>query len=134
MSFLERMAKQGTNPTSINANPHDPMAHTFSSLSPKNQASAVVESKNLLNVLSDSLGVEEQSYINPFNIACRKDSDVNTEGEVTAEGFYKNPSDTCIETSRMTAREEVSPSILKSDSVQSRNASQSGTKHTTPTG
>lgn len=50
MSFLERMAQQGSNPTSINANPHDPMAHTFSSLSPKHQASAIVESKNLLKL------------------------------------------------------------------------------------
>ena len=74
------------------------MAHTFSSISPKHQASAVVESKNLLNVLNhnlgDNTGADEQSFINPFSIACRKDSDLNTEGELTAEGFYKIPSDT----------------------------------------
>jgi len=69
------------------------MAHTFSSLSPKHQQiSAVVESKNLLNIAGNLAdGADEQSYINPFSIACRKDSEQNTEGEVTAEGFYKLP-------------------------------------------
>lgn len=34
---------------------------------------------------------DNQSFINPFSIANRKDSDENTEGEVTAEGFFKSP-------------------------------------------
>mmetsp|Transcript_46917 Transcript_46917/g.62089 ORF Transcript_46917/g.62089 Transcript_46917/m.62089 type:complete len:83 (+) Transcript_46917:338-586(+) len=34
---------------------------------------------------------EDQAFINPFSIAARKDSDPNTEGEVTAEGFFKAP-------------------------------------------
>ena len=86
------------------------MAQTFSSLSPKQQASAQVQSKNVLkvgnmNTQKKKLGTtvasntatvtpEEQSFINPFSIASRKDSEHNSEGEVTAEGFYKGPSDT----------------------------------------
>ena len=35
--------------------------------------------------------LDEQAFINPFSIAAR-DSD-NSEKEVTAEGFFKNPDD-----------------------------------------
>ena len=61
MGFLERMAKQqsaavertepllmGPGGTSAHKPTDDPMSHTFSSLSPKHQASAQVESKNML--------------------------------------------------------------------------------------
>ena len=77
------------------------MSHTFSSLSPKQQVSAAVESKNMLQAFAHSNvngagskrlpGDEMGAFINPFSIAARKDSDQNTEGEVTAEGFYKAP-------------------------------------------
>ena len=36
-------------------------------------------------------GKEEQSFINPFSIASSKNSDHDSNHEVTAEGFYKNP-------------------------------------------
>jgi len=78
------------------------MSHTFSSLSPKQQASAQAESKNMLTLFAhhnNSKGAaggvrlpgdEMGAFINPFSIAARKDSE-NTEGELTAEGFYKAP-------------------------------------------
>ena len=94
------------------------MAHTFSSLSPKHQASAIVESKNLLKVVGGHLAdcTDDQSYINPFSIACRKDSDQNTEGEVTAEGFYKIPDAPMI----TSARAEMDPvSLIKHKSGES---------------
>ena len=89
------------------------MAQTFSSLSPKQQASAQVQSKNVLKVANmnhhkkklgttvaaNTATAEEQSFINPFSIASRKDSEHNSEGEVTAEGFYKGPSDSLADQS-----------------------------------
>lgn len=59
----------------------DPMAHTFSSISPKHGgASAQVEQKKFfLKVANTSTNAqnepEDQSFINPFSIASRKDSD-----------------------------------------------------------
>ena len=99
------------------------MAHTFSSLSPKHQNSAQTESKKMLSVAANAsrlVGVaadDQQSFINPFSIACRKDSEENSQGEVTAEGFFKNP-----EESPTRRREETSATVL-STSSPSRNAS-----------
>lgn len=67
------------------------MAHTFSSLSPKQQTSAQVESKNPLVVNSRN---NNDSLINPFSIAARRDSETNSEGEHTAEGFFKGQDQT----------------------------------------
>jgi len=39
---------------------------------------------------------EEQAFINPFSIASRRkedDSDENSDGKETAQGFYKNTED-----------------------------------------
>ena len=57
---------------------------------------------------------EEQSFINPFSIASRKDSEHNSEGEVTAEGFYKGPSDTLGDQSSKLGnhREDQNTSVL----------------------
>lgn len=58
---------------------------------------------------------EEQSFINPFSIASRKDSEHNSEGEVTAEGFYKGPMDTLGDQSSKLAnhtREDQNTSVL----------------------
>jgi len=47
----------------------------------------------MLAVHSHYLRREEQSYVNPFSIASiSRDSD-NSQGEFTAEGFFKNPED-----------------------------------------
>ena len=35
--------------------------------------------------------LDEKAYINPFSIAARESD--NSEKEVTAEGFFKNPDD-----------------------------------------
>jgi len=53
------------------------MGHTFSSMSPKNEASAQLESRNMLAMHRHySLGKEEQSFINPFSIAsCKNESE-----------------------------------------------------------
>ena len=68
------------------------MAHTFSSLSPKHHISAQPPTKKILQLAPvGQLGVEEQSFINPFSIASRKDSEQDVDFEATAEGFYKNP-------------------------------------------
>lgn len=72
-------------------------------------------------------GADDQSFINPFSVACRKDSDHHTEGELTAEGFYILPDKSQGITS---ARAEVEPAMLKQDSgksAHSRSASMNGT-------
>lgn len=82
------------------------MTHTFSSLSPKHQTSAQIESKNPLAIANSRN--DNDSLINPFSIAARRDSDANSEGEVTAEGFFK-----CKESDR---REEVNFTMLSAAS------------------
>lgn len=72
--------------------------------------------------------MDEKSYVNPFSIACRQDSDQGTEGEVTAEGFYKSPE--LYGKPQPSARREIDPAdMVKQDSGisgNSRNVSQSG--------
>ena len=111
------------------------MSHTFSSLSPKQQVSAQPESKNMLQVFAHNHsnvnptgskrlpGEEMGAFINPFSIAARKDSDQNTEGEVTAEGFYKAPDAIEMPKRDDTATSEslpLSPSLQRSKGLSSQ--------------
>ena len=66
--------------------------------------------------------MEERSFINPFSIASCKDSDKNSQGEVTAEGFFKNPEDTVKSAVAQSAppgtssRDDINGTVLSANS------------------
>ena len=66
---------------------------------------------------------EDQSFINPFSIASRKDSDQNSTGQVTAEGFYKNPgSVTEKPSSTSVSRDETNNTMLSNGMISEMKA------------
>ena len=63
------------------------MQATFASLQAPSQAA----SAQVMRGVNDLDQTSEQSHVNPFSIASRK-SDLPPDQQVTAEGFFKNPS------------------------------------------
>lgn len=103
----------------------DPLAATFSSLSPKHQVSAKQQDMKSMLPLAPGQGQwakEEQSYINPFSISSSKNSEHDSNHEVTAEGFYKNHEET---STKLSATREQESSHL-SGATASRNVTPQG--------
>ena len=89
------------------------MQHTFSSLSPSHQQQHTVQPVKQK--------MDEQVYINPFSIAARE-SDHDSNNEVTAEGFFKNPDDPMhgmAATSKFRIEEDASALMLPANPIKS---------------